>query len=253
MDLSPTIKPKSDQLNADDLIVKPKTIKVTRVEGNENADQPVSIYFEGDNNKPYKPCLSMRRVLVSVWGEDATRYPGRAMTLYNDPEVKFGGIKVGGIRISHMSNIDARQSLMLTKTRGKKGEYTVLPLVEDTSQQALLDAQEAAGKGRAAFEEFWDTDIAKTNRSILKDNIEDLKARVEKAEHDAKPLAERMKPQPHWTEEVDTSGLLPGDPVFDQGRQAALEGTKRVDCPHLEHDMAAQWLAGWDEVQKASE
>lgn len=65
-DLSQTIAPKSDQLNADDLIGGPRTIKVTRVSAMKEPDQPIAIYFEGDNGKPYKPGKSMRRVLVHV-------------------------------------------------------------------------------------------------------------------------------------------------------------------------------------------
>lgn len=65
-DLSQTIAPKSDQLNADDLIGRTMTIKITRVSRMSEPDQPVAIYFEGDSGKPYKPCKSMRRLLVSV-------------------------------------------------------------------------------------------------------------------------------------------------------------------------------------------
>ena len=50
---------------------------------------------------------------------------GRSMTLYNDPEVKFGGVMVGGIRISHMSHIERDIALSLTSTKGKKQGYTV--------------------------------------------------------------------------------------------------------------------------------
>jgi hypothetical protein len=127
-DLSMTIDPKSDQLNSDDLIAGPKTITVTRVTGNQDKDQPVSIFFDGDNGKPFKPCKSMRRVLVQCWGKDGNAYAGRSMTLYRDPKVKFGGIEVGGIRISHLSHIDADIQLMLTATRGKKDAYQVKKL-----------------------------------------------------------------------------------------------------------------------------
>jgi hypothetical protein len=124
-DLSQTIDPKSDQINADDLIAGPRTITVTRVVGNSDKDQPVSIFFEGDKGKPYKPCKSMRRVLVHLWGNDGGTYAGRSMTLVRDPKVKFGGIEVGGVRISHMSHIDTDTQLMLTSTRGKRDPYSV--------------------------------------------------------------------------------------------------------------------------------
>ena len=47
------------------------------------------------------------------------------MTLFCDPEVVYGGVKVGGIRISHMSHLDADLALSLTATRGKRKPFTV--------------------------------------------------------------------------------------------------------------------------------
>ena len=130
-DLSQTIAPKSDQLNADDLIGQPKTIKVSRVSRMSEPDQPIAINFEGDGGKPYKPCKSMRRVLVTVWGSDGAAYAGRRMTLYRDDKVQFGGMAVGGIRISHMSGIDRDVTLALTVTRASRKPYTIKPLRGD--------------------------------------------------------------------------------------------------------------------------
>lgn len=126
MDLSDTIKPKSDQLNADDLISKPLTVTIERVT-RADGDQPVALFLQGDY-MPYKPCKSMRRVLVAAWGNDGKAWEGRSMTLYCDPEVMFGGVKVGGIRISHLSDIERDLSLMLTTTRSKRKQYTVRKL-----------------------------------------------------------------------------------------------------------------------------
>ncbi len=142
-DLSTTIDPKSDQLNSDDLIAGPRTITVTRVVGNSGKDQPVSIFFEGDRGKPYMPCKSMRRVLVHLWGKDGSSYAGKSMTLYRDPSVKFGGIEVGGIRISHMSHIEADVSLMLTSTRGKRDPYSVRKLVAQATNNEGIEAVRA--------------------------------------------------------------------------------------------------------------
>ena len=129
MDVGTTIAPKSDQLNSDDLISGPRTVTITRVAGNEgSAEQPINIFFEGDDGKPYRPCKSMRRVLVSVWGRDGNEYVGRAMTLYRDPSVRFGGLEVGGTRISHMSHIDKPITMALTATRANRKPYTVQPL-----------------------------------------------------------------------------------------------------------------------------
>ena len=128
VDMTSTIAPKSDQINADDLIAGPRTITVTRVTGNEgNAEQPVNVFFDGDD-KPFRPCKSMRRVMVAVWGADASKYVGKSMTLFRDPKVKWGGMEVGGIRISHMSGLTAPKQLALTETRAKRTPYTVHPL-----------------------------------------------------------------------------------------------------------------------------
>ena len=66
VDMSQFVAPKSDQLNADDLIAGPRTIRIRGVRGTENPEQPVSVYFEGDDGKPYKPCKSMRRVMIAA-------------------------------------------------------------------------------------------------------------------------------------------------------------------------------------------
>lgn len=147
-DLSLTIAPKSDQLNADDLIAGPITIRITKVSANpSSAEQPIAINFEGDNGKPYLPCKSMRRVLVHVWGKDGATYAGRSMTLYRDPKVLFGGLAVGGIRISHMSHLDSDVTMALTATRQSKKPYTVHP---------LQDAPKKASGGKTVAQWFAD-------------------------------------------------------------------------------------------------
>lgn len=127
-DLSKTIVPKSDQLNADDLIAGPITIKITAVEVT-TGEQPVIIRYEGDNGHPYKPGKSMRRVLVVMWGLNGADYLGRQLTLYRDPTIKFGKDTTGGIRISHATNIPERMEIALTVTRGRRAPFFVDPLV----------------------------------------------------------------------------------------------------------------------------
>jgi len=55
IDLRPTLAAKSDQLNADDLIGRPLTVTVTKVVATGDAEQPISIHYDGDDGKPYKP------------------------------------------------------------------------------------------------------------------------------------------------------------------------------------------------------
>ncbi|EPY03529.1 hypothetical protein [Magnetospirillum fulvum] len=145
-DLSRAIVPKSDQLNADDLIAGPRTITVSKVTVQAGTEQPVAIHFEGDNGKPWKPCKSMCRVLVNAWGADGANYVGRSITLRRDPNVKWGGMAVGGIRISHLSHIAQQMVMALTETKGSRKPFTVNPLqqvapVEDDLLQRIAGAQ----------------------------------------------------------------------------------------------------------------
>ena len=117
-DMRPVIVPKSDQINADSLLGGPITITITEITIRPGTEQPVSIHYEGDDGKPYKPCKSMARVMVQCWGDDANEYIGRSMTLYCDPKVLWGGMAVGGIRISHMSHLNSPMTMALTATKG---------------------------------------------------------------------------------------------------------------------------------------
>ena len=145
MDMKPTIIPKSDQLNADDLLSGPITITITDVQVRPGTEQPVSIHYEGDSGKPYKACKSMCRVMVAAWGADASKYKGRSLALYCDPKVKWGGMEVGGIRISHMSDIDSAMTMALTVTRANKKPFTVKPLVSGAPKAATAQNIEPAG------------------------------------------------------------------------------------------------------------
>jgi hypothetical protein len=127
MDITATLEAKSSQLNTDDLIAGPKTITITKVSAG-SAEQPVAVSFEGDGGKPWYPCKSMRRVLVAAWGADASQYVGRQVRLFRDPSVIYGGIAVGGIRVSHLSDLDGPLSIALTVARQKRSPYKVQPL-----------------------------------------------------------------------------------------------------------------------------
>lgn len=202
-DMLATIVPKSDQLNADDLLGGPRTIKITRVEISPGIEQPVSLFFDGDDGKPYKACKSMRRVLVQVWGADAKAYAGRRMTIYCDPGVVFGGQKVGGIRISHMSHIDSPVTMALTATRANRKPYTVRPLVEEAPAErkqtvsgwldALAIELEAMQSHDEVVERIGKDDVQKA-LGALKGNALDRLNSIIRAAHvrtdDSEPAAE---------------------------------------------------------------
>lgn len=135
-DMSAVIIPKSDQTNTDDLLAGPRTITIREVTIRPGTEQPVSIHYEGDGGKPWKPCKSMSRVLVAAWGPDANKYVGRSATLYGDPKVKWGGMQVGGIRISHLSHIEREMLMALTETKGKRVPFIVKPLAQTETKKA---------------------------------------------------------------------------------------------------------------------
>jgi len=137
LDLTKTAEPKSDQLNADDLVSGPRTLQITGVRL-VTGDQPVLIEYAGGEGRPWKPCKSMCRVLMAAWGVDGEQYAGRFVTVYNDPSVKWGGKDVGGIRISHLSHIESKIRMMLTVTRGKRVPYVVEPLEVAAEQKNQL-------------------------------------------------------------------------------------------------------------------
>jgi hypothetical protein len=149
MDLSESILARSDQQNFDDYVGGAKVVTVSEVRGGSN-EQPVEIHLVEFPGKPYKPSKTMRRVLVFAWGSDSSAYIGRRLRLYGDPDVKFGGKTVGGIKIGAMSNIDQSFTLNLTETRAVKKPHTVEPLpagppliTEDTVADLLRAIAEA--------------------------------------------------------------------------------------------------------------
>lgn len=170
-DISKTVEPKSDQLNADDLICGPKTIKITDV-SLVSGDLPVAINYEGDNGKPWKPCKSMRRVLIRVWGKDGNAYKGRSVVIFCDPKVKFGGAEVGGIRISHVSHIKEEITIALTATRTSRKPYVVKPLAvkaeKNVDAAALKEAGDKVSKLGLVEFKSWAGKLSEDERSAVR-------------------------------------------------------------------------------------
>ncbi len=137
IDVSGTIIAKSDQLNSDDLISGPITVEITGVRM-MTKDQPIAVSISG-GHQPWKPCKTMRRVLVHAWGADASKWVGRSLTLYRDASVKWAGDDVGGIRISAMSHIPKRIALSLAVTKGVKAKNFVDVLVGPVSHMSVAD------------------------------------------------------------------------------------------------------------------
>lgn len=179
-DMTSTIVPKSDQINFDQLFFTgPMTVKITVVTLTKGAEQPCAVNFEGDGGRVYRPCKSMRKVMVHVWGKFTNAYVGQTMTLYGDHDVAFGGKKVGGIRISHMTGLDKPVSMALTETKGRNKMFTVQPLVVDEPKQIDVEklkdsAKVCADNGVSEYQEFWKS-LTNAERSAMKPFHDDFK------------------------------------------------------------------------------
>lgn len=162
--LKDTIAPNSKQLNAEELLSAPMTITVTEV-SRASGDQPVAVSFANDGGKPFMPCKTMRKILIFAWGDDGRQWVGKSMTLYCDPEVKFGGVKVGGIRISHMTDIESDMAVCLNTTKGKKGEFKIRKLASVRSKSALSELlTEAAKNGTQSLRSIWGKTLSEAER-----------------------------------------------------------------------------------------
>ena len=184
VDMSKTIIARSDQLNSDDLIGGPLTCKVTRVFSTGNPEQPVGIDIDSWH-VPYKPCKGMRRVLVEVWGTSGNDYVGKSLTLYRNPDVKYGGIACGGIEISEVSDISSPRSIPITVSRGKKKPFIVKPLkpapvepkankkeIEELRQKMVIESEDMAlGSAMGAVSDTAGMDAVRATFSRLSSKL----------------------------------------------------------------------------------
>jgi len=113
------LEAKSDQLNAVDLMAAHRIIKIRQVDV-KKGEQPVSVFFDGDHDKPWKPCKGMLRILAMAWGQDSDNWLGKYAEIYFDSSVIFAGVSVGGVRIAALSDIDPhglKSSLAISKQK----------------------------------------------------------------------------------------------------------------------------------------
>lgn len=145
MNMLDAIAPRSDQMNAEDLLSGERTFTITDVKVFDSPEQPVHIWFaEFPKDRPFKPSKTVSRILVVAWGEDETAYVGRRLTLYREPEITFGKDRVGGIRVKAMSHIEKRFSVALASTRGKRAPHVIDRLADDAPTSPPVDEETVA-------------------------------------------------------------------------------------------------------------
>lgn len=160
MDISETLAPNSDQLDAVELVAGPRIFTITKVSAG-NAEQPVNVHL-AEFPRVWRPGKSMRRVLASCWGADASKWTGRKVELFFDPEVTFGKDKPGGTRISRLSHIDGPKSVPLLVSRGKSATFRVLPLADAPTLPPIDEVAQATAKLR----DEWKTADAERKTAI---------------------------------------------------------------------------------------
>ena len=157
MDLTESIAPKSEQLDAVDLLGGPRTFTITNVtEG--KPDQPFHFHLEGFP-RTWRPSKGMRRVIVAAWGPKPDKYIGQRVTLFCDPTVKFGDVTLGGTRISHMSGINGELKVPMIIKRGQSGIFIVQPLKDAPTPVARdwdLEIDSRVGNEEALKALWWD-------------------------------------------------------------------------------------------------
>lgn len=132
-----TAEPRSDQWNADDFIGGPRTFTVAGVKVG-SAEQKYDIELVEGEGRVWRPPLTVLRILMAAWGDEADVWTGRRVQLYRDESVRFGPDAVGGIRIGALSDLPGGKPLKVkvTEKRGKRALHTVEPLT-DTAPTSL--------------------------------------------------------------------------------------------------------------------
>lgn len=158
VNIAATLVSNSTQLDNIDLMGGARDFTIVDAAMNEGSEQPLSIRL-AEYDRPWKPGLTMRRLLSEMWGSETDAWSGRRVRLFRDETVSFGKSRTGGTRISHASHIDKKITVTLPTSKGKFGEFTVHPLIESApSQQAPPEPtaeQVAACTDLGVLERMW--------------------------------------------------------------------------------------------------
>ena len=163
LDVSKSLEAKSDQLNAADLTGRSIVVQILSVRNStgqaDKEKQPYELVVS--DVKPWRPCLTSRRILADLWGTDGSKWVGHWIRLYNDETVRNPqGGEPGGIRMDAADLDKPFTTKPIIVSRGKTQRFTIKtiqppkpPTLEDLlSARGLtvadLDAyREKAGKG----------------------------------------------------------------------------------------------------------
>lgn len=171
-----TAEPRSDQWNADDFIGGPRTFTIAGVKPG-SAEQKYDIELVEGQGRAWRPPLTVLRLLIAAWGDDAKAWVGRRATLYRDASIRFGPDAVGGIRVSHLSDLPGNKPLevKLTASRGKRATVRVEPLADAPKTAEPTPEKIAATSDRAALRAMWNAATTET-RALIEARVAELDA-----------------------------------------------------------------------------
>lgn len=179
-----TAEPRSVQLNAEDFMSAPADYTIAGVVPGK-AEQKYDIQLEGET-RVWRPPLTVLRLLIACWGDEADQWVGHRVRLYCDPAVTYGRDQVGGIRVSHVSHIDAPRTVKLTQRRGKRTPVTVEPL---TAKQptALTDEQITECADLEALRVMWNR-ATEAQKQLIMARKSELDAETETVQAELLPM-----------------------------------------------------------------
>lgn len=173
MDISDTLAPNSDQLDAVDLLGSPPRIFTITDVTQGSREQPVNIHL-AEFPRVWRPGKTMRRVLAGCWGKQADLWIGRRVELYCDETVMYGGKPVGGVRISRLSHIDKPRSVPIIVRQGQGGSWPVEPLPDAPIAPALTADDINGATDLGVLGEMWKAHPGQ--RAAIEARVAEIKA-----------------------------------------------------------------------------
>lgn len=188
MDMTASIAPKSDQMDADDLLGGAQTFTITEVKLGPSNEQPFN-FILAEFPRPWRPCKTVRKLIVAAWGPETTVYHGRRLTLVRDPSVTWAGEEVGGIRVTHMSDmVDGKPMRVSVQATSKTKTSVVIQPLPDAPPPPDYVAQVAAATDKPALNVIWK---AAGDAGHLTDKLRNqIKARGAELDQQAAAVAE---------------------------------------------------------------
>ncbi len=228
-DITFALEAKSNQLNAIDIMAFDRIIKIREVHVKKTPDQPVSVFFDGDNNRPWKPSKGMLRMLASAWSPVSASWVGKSAQIYCEPSVTWGGEEVGGIQIKGLTDIPAKGlNLMLTISRTKRVHYFIPLLVIEAKpypaehfKKALPTMAEKMKEGEMSLQQV----IAQCQKTgtLSEDQLKQLEAAAPVDDNEEQPTSEAADASaaktPASTDKADTAKDGPEKSVEQETRE----------------------------------